>query len=145
MAEWYDALKEDELKEMLPDHTRRVLGSVEATETGIEDLGRAMAAPSLNPAARMFTWPGENLWDSAKRELYLLICTDDEKYEDARGDLAKKVEAATAVIVTAVTAALAPWVGAAAPMLASIIVLLLVYLLRIGKKAWCTAYVPERV
>ena len=83
------------------------------------------------------------VWSSIKKEWYLLICTNDEKYDDLR----KKVEdlngKQATVIVSTISAVLASTLGLEAGLLLPFVTVFLHGIVTVGRNSLCAAVVPE--
>jgi hypothetical protein len=76
-------------------------------------------------------------WKSFKDEMRILICTDDEKYASLRKQLGSAGAKSQVVILTSVTAALAPYIGLAAGALVPMCAVTLLAIAQVGKNALC--------
>jgi len=76
-------------------------------------------------------------------ELEKFVCGDG-KYEEERNKLLSKSNLTEATIVSSVSSAIAPFVGAAAPFLIPVVVLAFMTITKISKNAWCEARKENR-
>jgi VIT1/CCC1 family predicted Fe2+/Mn2+ transporter len=77
-------------------------------------------------------------WSRVKRELHILICTDDRKYEKLRRALGKQSKMTQVAIVSSISAAIGAVIGVAATFIGPFVTLGLMTLVQVGKNAWCT-------
>jgi len=76
-------------------------------------------------------------WSRVNRELHLLICTDDKKYEKLRKYVGKESRVTQATIISSIAATIGANLGLTAAIVAPFVTLGLVAMLQIGKNAWC--------
>lgn len=76
-------------------------------------------------------------WTRVNREVHLLICTDDEKYEKLRKYVGKESKPTQFAIVTSIAATIGAYIGVAASVIAPLVTLALMAVLQVGKNAWC--------
>lgn len=126
---WWSPLSEGDLVSMLPE------GLATAVRGGsIEEAGLRM--PSyVEPGVEHALPP--RYWNQLKKEFWLLVCTDDTKYEATRRRLAETSGEGRTIIVAIVAAAVSEALGFAAGALTPFCVLCLIALLRLGKEAFC--------
>ena len=79
-----------------------------------------------------------NYWARVKRELHILICTNDTKYQSIRRLLGKESKLTQTAIVSSIGGAIGAYVGAAATIVGPFVTLGLLALLQVGKEAWCS-------
>jgi hypothetical protein len=79
-----------------------------------------------------------NYWARVKRELHILICTNDTKYQSIRRSLGKESRLTQTAIVSSIGGAIGAYVGAAATIVGPFVTLGLLALLQVGKEAWCS-------
>lgn len=78
-----------------------------------------------------------NLWEKAKEEFRVLLCTDEPRYADVREKASKLSSDYTTALVAAVSAAMGAAIGVAAATITPLVALLLLVLARVGKSAIC--------
>jgi hypothetical protein len=78
-----------------------------------------------------------NYWGRVKRELHLLICTNDKKYAALRKHLGKEDNTTQVAIISSISLTVAAYIGAAAAIVGPLVTLGLLALLQVGKNAWC--------
>jgi len=76
-------------------------------------------------------------WTRVNREVHLLICTDDKKYEKLRKYVGKESKPTQFAIVTSIAATIGAYIGVAASVIAPLVTLALMAVLQVGKNAWC--------
>jgi D-alanyl-D-alanine carboxypeptidase len=83
--------------------------------------------------------PRRRYWQRVKRELHILLCTNDKKYSSLRRLFGKESQNTQAFIASSITSGITPYVGGGAPaaMIAPLVTLGLIALLRVGTNAWC--------
>ena len=78
-----------------------------------------------------------NYWKRVKRELHLLICTNDQRYETLRRDIGKESKTTQIALVSTISASIGAYLGMAATMIGPFVTLGLMALLQVGRNAWC--------
>ena len=132
MAEWIDGLTEDDIVSQLSQGEREVLALLQAMGDSIESitdeewLSLGGGGPFPDDFRSRF-----------KRELYLLVCTDDPKYAELRQKLREEGPLARTVVVALIAAAIGATLGMTAALLAALVALHLIALAQMGKEAWC--------
>jgi len=79
---------------------------------------------------------GYYYWQKLVKEVYLLLCTQDVKYEKERAQLNSKSDVSK-IILTSVTTSLATTLGVAATTLSPFVALLFFGIIKLTKNAWC--------
>jgi hypothetical protein len=79
-----------------------------------------------------------NYWARVKRELHILICTNDTKYQSIRRLLGKESRLTQTAIVSSIGGAIGAYIGAAATIVGPFVTLGLLALLQVGKEALCS-------
>ncbi len=79
-----------------------------------------------------------NYWVRVKRELHILICTNDAKYRSIRRLLGKESRLTQTAIVSSVGGAIGAQVGAEAMIIGPFVTLGFLAFLQVGKEAWCS-------
>ena len=79
-----------------------------------------------------------NYWKRVKRELHLLICTNDQRYETLRRDIGKESKTTQIALVSTISASIGAYLGMAATVIGPFVTLGLMALLQVGRNAWCT-------
>lgn len=82
-------------------------------------------------------------WGQIKLELHSLICTDDEKYDEARKKLGALEEKGSQAVVAIVSATIGKALGIAAGAISGLIAVLIFVVLRIGVNAYCSLATQE--
>jgi hypothetical protein len=78
-----------------------------------------------------------NYWRRVKKELHILICTDDKKYASIRRQIGKENKLTQAAIVTGIGGAIGACVGVSATVIGPFVTLGLYALIQVGTNAWC--------
>jgi hypothetical protein len=76
-------------------------------------------------------------WQRVNREVHILVCTDEKKYENLRKQIGKQTRVTQFSLVSSITTAIGVYLGVAASLIAPFVTLALMALLQIGKNAWC--------
>jgi hypothetical protein len=76
-------------------------------------------------------------WRQVKKEMFLLICTEDSKYSTLRTEFGKHSTKTTTTVVGVVSAALASTIGVAAGVIVPLCALALYAALKVGVSAYC--------
>lgn len=82
--------------------------------------------------------PPAEFWPLVKREFFLLLCTNDDRYAALRSQLAEVSKGSTATVISMLSAAIATHVSTAAGSIVGLVVVCLYGVLRIGKEAYCS-------
>jgi hypothetical protein len=78
-----------------------------------------------------------NYWKRVKRELHILICTNDRKYETLRKYIGKEGKTTQVALVSTISASIGACLGMAATVIGPFVTLALMALLQVGTNAWC--------
>jgi hypothetical protein len=78
-----------------------------------------------------------NYWKRIKKELHILVCTDDPKYQTLRRHIGKESRTTQAAIVSTISIGIASQIGSAATVIGPFVSLGLMALLELGTNAWC--------
>jgi hypothetical protein len=78
-----------------------------------------------------------NYWKRVKRELHILICTNDRKYETLRKYIGKESKTTQIALVSAIAGSIGAYIGMAATVIGPFVTLALMALLQVGTNAWC--------
>lgn len=78
-----------------------------------------------------------NYWKRVKRELSILICTDDRRYETLRRYIGKEGKTTQLALVSTIAAGIGAYLGMAATVIGPFVTLGLMALLQVGTNAWC--------
>ena len=78
-----------------------------------------------------------NYWKRVKRELHILICTNDRKYDTLRRYIGKESKTTQIAMVSTISASIGAYLGMAATVIGPFVTLGLMALLQLGKNAWC--------
>lgn len=78
-----------------------------------------------------------NYWKRVKRELHILICTNDRRYETLRRYIGKEGKTTQVALVSTISAGIAVYLGMAATVIGPFVTLGLMALLQVGTNAWC--------
>jgi len=81
--------------------------------------------------------PRPRFWKRVNREVRILVCTDDKKYENLRTQIGKQRRVTQFSLVSSITTAIGIYLGVAASLIAPFVTLALMALLQVGKNAWC--------
>jgi hypothetical protein len=79
-----------------------------------------------------------NYWARVKRELHILICTNDTKYQSIRRLLGKEGKLTQTAMVSGISGAIGAQIGASAAIAVTFVAFGLLGLLQVGKEAWCS-------
>jgi hypothetical protein len=78
-----------------------------------------------------------NYWARVKRELHILICTNDAKYQSIRRLLGKEGKLTQTAMVSGISGAIGAQIGASAAVAVTFVAFGLLALVQVGKEAWC--------
>ena len=107
------------------------------SEQGFNEAGllleiRATAADNWSPT--------KDYWYELRREIRILLCSDDSKYKDLRPNLVDILNNATGrKCVVTIAGALAATVGVCVATLVAFVALVLYAVGKVGLNAWCSA------
>ena len=120
-------LKESELFE--------VIGKPLESDELLDDYGYQLAFEQSDTLGLGLS----NLWEQAKREFRVLVCTSDPRYASVRKQAAKLSPNQTSAFVSCLSAGLGAVIGISATVLAPLVGLLLLTLIRLGTETFCRA------
>ena len=142
MVDWLETIREHELKDGLTRRAYTFFEDAEQQEMDIDSIALALIERSTDYLDE--EWKEKELskgvWPNIRREIYLLVCTDDPKYNDLREDLSREKTLTTAFIVSSISTWIGAAVGFTATSVTPFVVLCLIALLRVGKEAWCRSF-----
>jgi len=120
-----------------PDALLSAIGRDVPDSEKIDDLGYQFA---FEVNDQLGAGLGSNLWEKAKEEFYVLVCTNEPRYEEIRKQASKVTPSYTTMLVAAVSAAFGSVIGIAATVITPLVGLLLLALAKVGKNAFCEAF-----
>jgi hypothetical protein len=100
-----------------------------------EEFGREMS-DAIDPVDQPDGSP-HKYWYAVKKEIHILVCTEDKKYKGLREQLSKAGTKSQTAIVSMIAVALAGYVGTIAGLLVPMCALLMLAILKIGRHAFC--------
>jgi hypothetical protein len=77
------------------------------------------------------------MWSRIKKEIHILICTNDKKYADVRKQLRVESGATQTIVVTSISLAVATQIGVAAAAIVPLVAVALYAAARLGTEAYC--------
>jgi hypothetical protein len=95
------------------------------------------SAPKASKGRAVVRQVQPNYWRRVKKELHILICTDDKKYASIRRQIGKENKLTQAAIVIAIGGAIGAYVGVSATVIGPFVTLGLYALIQLGTNAWC--------
>ncbi len=78
-----------------------------------------------------------NYWKRVKRELHIMICTNDRRYETLRRYIGRESKTTQLALVSTISASIGSYLGMAATVIGPFVTLGLMALLQVGTNAWC--------
>lgn len=81
--------------------------------------------------------PPKKYWDQVKKEIFLLLCTNHEKYDDLRSSLEKTKEKGTQAIIASISCSIATLLGIEAGLISAFCAIVLNSVIKVGKEAYC--------
>ena len=78
-----------------------------------------------------------NYWKRVKRELHILICTNDRRYEMLRRYIGRESKTTQLALVSTISASIGAYLGMAATVIGPFVTLGLMAVLQVGTNAWC--------
>lgn len=145
MQNWLDSINEGELRRMLPKALLTFLDDTEKDGGTIDDVALSLERMPRNylEAEEAEKLP-KGMWSDITEEMYLLVCTDDQKYSDLRVRFSEQKSITTAYVVSTISAALGAVFGFSATVLAPFTVLCLMAIIELGKEVWCNRHKDRR-
>jgi len=142
--DWTDKIDEQELVAYAPPLAFVREGALDAEEAAafLYKGGPFPPQMALKPRRHVFEMrvddrPPKKYWEQVKKEMYLLICTEDEKYIKLRKEIAKATKKSGASITAVVAATLGDLLGVEATLLTGFCAIALFGVAKIGKEAYC--------
>ncbi len=109
-----------------PEHTRKP-NKKQTPKRKSEPEGKIVLAPA----------PRAGYFERVKRELRILICTDDKKYAKLRKTMTSKNN--ERAIIAAIAAGVGAVLGLAAAIVMPFVAMAMMFFLQVGKNAYCSA------
>jgi hypothetical protein len=100
-----------------------------------EEFGQEMSK-AIDPANQTGV-RSNKYWYAVKKEISILVCTDDKKYKSLRTQLNTLGTKSQTAVVSMIAAAMAAYIGAIAGLLVPMCALVLLAMMRVGKNAFC--------
>jgi hypothetical protein len=111
-----------------------------AKKSAKKGASRADTGPRKVGTARVRSRPAK-YWERVQRELHLLICTNDSKYESLRRAISKHGSLTQTTIVSNISSAIAVSLGYTLAAITPLVAIGLIAFLRVGANAWCAGRV----
>jgi hypothetical protein len=130
-----------EIDQSLQDEARNVLRAdpellSRANEISIEAAGGLLASRAEPDVENL---GASVLWRNFKKELRVLLCTDDREYAEVRKKIKDASKVTNTVIIPTIAAEVGHKIGVAAGVLTPFVALALLSIARIAKQMWCKA------
>ena len=106
-------------------------------ESTIDEIGNSQLPVAIDGQCDYFSWP--EYWNELKREMVIILCTEDRKYINLRRKLKDSANKFQTTIVSTISAAMASQFGVVAGVIVPFISLCLIVLARAGKEAFCNS------
>ncbi len=130
----------------VPSYQREVLlKSLSSNSDSIDfynQIGKELTGEMNNNALLLQTGPAINkasFWEKVKDEVYLFICTEEEKYTTERNLIGKNFKEVTTIIATAIAGTFSLGTG----VVVGIVTNVLISIIKINKNAWCELEKPS--
>ena len=144
MAEWIKYLDENELKCEAPP---LFMFDEDPEDTAVYMYREGFPEPIMKAGDKdkliekadreLKSRPPKKYWEQVKKEMFVLICTDHEKYSDLRKSLNEVKEKSTKYILTTIAGVVGGILGVEAGVISGFCVILLHSALKIGKESYC--------
>lgn len=130
----------------LPVYQRELLDELISVDPGLDGVAATWLSGGAGSAdlAPFGVAEGRSLYfEKFLDELHDLLCVAD-KYQEERSELKRQAGSGQAAIVASLTAVIVPVLGAAAPVVAPAIAVVMVLITRMGLSAWCETQTDRR-
>lgn len=135
---------EDEIKDYISEniieaYQPKIYAALLSTEGDryIDEIGYFLAggrkAPGYTISTGVLRTGKAALWESVKKQIYSMICTDSVDYVEIR----EKSKRGFKVFAGAVSAYIAGLLGVGVGVVAGLVALVLISVWKLGKNAWC--------
>lgn len=141
-SNWLFHMQADDLLAALPATLAANIRMWEASEMTLEQIAIQIAAWPATDNLKGHRTPAHGLWPALRHEVWLLICTDEPKYQGVRAELGKESKVAGTVALSLISSAVGVHISVDAGMATPFVALLLLALLRTSKEAWCARQCP---
>lgn len=140
-----DSLFESVNPQELSWHYSTVLSIWDNPEIDIETIasmeckgGPRIMASAAPPPMFEDRRPDRKYWEAAKKEMFLLLCTQDTKYSDLREKLKKAQGKGTVAIMTLLAGTIAGVIGVAVELIIGFLSICVYAVIKFGKETYCT-------
>lgn len=79
----------------------------------------------------------KNFWKSVKQEFFILVCTENKKYDSLRKKVIENLENGKTITVGIIASVIAKYLGVTVGSITGFIAILLYFLFKVGKEAYC--------
>lgn len=140
MESIYSFLEQSEnLLDVLPTYQQQTIKQLLSQGNSNEEVARIWLA--ANGPSNTFPFGADNqnnsFLESLKKELYEFIC-NEEKYVEERKKINDQLRVGGLAAITSLASIIGATIGAAAPLILPVIVLLLDAAIKIGINVWCS-------
>ncbi|PHQ31795.1 hypothetical protein [Rhodopirellula bahusiensis] len=131
----------DDYVSMLPPASRQLaIQRLAMVQNPADLIAEVAAQPGTGLATKgQSLWPRE-LVEQISKEIYLVICTEDEKYADLRKKVKEQKEISATVLITLMSSTIATYVDAMAAMCVPLVTWIMAALSKTGVEGWCLAF-----
>jgi len=84
--------------------------------------------------------PPKRYWEQVKSEMFILICTNDKKYDSLRKSLQETTDKSTKYILASIAGAVGGVLGVEAGILSGFCAIILHSIIKIGKETYCAIH-----
>lgn len=147
-AKWLETLDVNELVAKAPPLAIIEMGGTLSIEDAVSYLYQGGPLPpqgSLDGGKRgTFGFitdkrPPKKYWECVKKEIYLLICTNDQKYDALRSRLEKYVDNSKTPLIAVIAGAIGDQLGISAVLIAGFCAVALYAVVKVGKETYCSS------
>lgn len=138
----------DYINSVVPTYQREILiKSLNSDSDSIEfynQIGKELTGEVNTNILLLQTGPAINktsFWEKVKDEVYLFICTADEKYDPERDLMGKNFKDVTTIIATAIASTFSLGTG----VIVGVVTNVLISVAKVNKNAWCELQKENKV
>ena len=127
----------------LPKHAAKTIADLRTGGVSDEDIARTWLT-SMGPegVSPLGSRDKAAFFDAFKKEFHGFVC-GDRKYEKDRTRLIKEFSGSQVMAVAAISSAIAPAIGAAAPLLVPPTAMMIIVVAKLGLNAWCATLTKQ--
>jgi hypothetical protein len=137
-----ELFNEKELFEIISPSFKSVVVSLESQGKSLEEIGELSATmPYQNISQKGGSVWKSDIWPRIQKELTLILCTEDVKYEKLRNNLNNQMS--QKALIALIAGAVGTQIGIAGTAIITFIVLGVTIFLRASKEGICSYYIEK--